>query len=165
MTEVMEKTWRQRAKELGVSLMKEPLGTGARKKAEVLADIEAAEAGLVKSYSNIAEILTEVTEEEVGMALVRAEFPDNFTIPVDVVLNDTTTNEPFIAETCETTLVPECEAIQPVAEIEPIDLHEPWQNDGRKTEVEPLMRRIETLENRFNLLIDAISKSKKVRDI
>ena len=99
------------------------------------------------------------------MALVGTGFSDNFTIPVDVVLNDTTTNEPFIAETCETTLVPECEVIQPVPEIEPIDLHEPWQNDGRKTEVEPLMRRIETLENRFNLLIDAISKSKKVRDI
>ena len=137
MTEVMEKTWRQRAKELGVSLMKEPLGTGARKKKEVLADIEVAETQLV----------------------------GDFTIPVDVRLEDTTTNEPFIVETCETTLVPECEAIQPVAEIEPIDLHEPWQNDGRKTEVEPLMRRIETLENRFNLLIDAISKSKKVRDI
>lgn len=33
-------TWRQKAKRLGVRLMKEPKGTGARTKEEVLADIE-----------------------------------------------------------------------------------------------------------------------------
>lgn len=35
--------WRQQAKELGIPLMKEPKGTGARRKVDVLADIEIAQ--------------------------------------------------------------------------------------------------------------------------
>ena len=38
---IPEQTWRQEAKDLGISLMKEPVGSGARKKEDVLADIEA----------------------------------------------------------------------------------------------------------------------------
>ncbi len=40
-SEVPEPTWRQDAKDLGISLMKEPKGSGMRKKVDVLADIEA----------------------------------------------------------------------------------------------------------------------------
>jgi len=52
-----------------------------------------------------------------------------------------------------------------VSVIEPVPEHPPWENDGNPTEVEGLMRRIETLENRLNKVIEAISKSKKVKGL
>lgn len=52
-----------------------------------------------------------------------------------------------------------------VSVIEPIAERPPWEDDGKPTEVEELMRRIETLENRLNRVIEAISKSKKVKGL
>lgn len=69
----------------------------------------------------------------------------------------TLTCEPPIA-TIETVEVPP-------TEIEPVPEHPPWEDDGKLTEVEPLMRRIETLENRVNRIVEAISKSKKVKGL
>lgn len=118
MTETMTPTWRERAKVLGISLMKEPLGTGARKKAEVLADIEKAEESMSFAFE-----------------------PDE-TKRTGVITF--TGNDDFI--------------------VEPVEEHEPWQI-GDSTPIEDLYRRIEALENRVNRLVDALSKSKRVRDI
>jgi len=56
------------------------------------------------------------------------------------------------------------EPIEPTI-IEPIEEHPKWENDGNPTEVEGFMRRIEALENRVNRIVDAISKSKKVKGL
>jgi hypothetical protein len=48
--------------------------------------------------------------------------------------------------------------------IEPIDEHE-LHTEGNPVEIHNFMQRIETLEDRFNKLIIAISKSRKVKDI
>jgi hypothetical protein len=49
-------------------------------------------------------------------------------------------------------------------EVECVPEHEPYV-EGTSFKYVDLWRRVEVLENRFNLLIDRISKSKKVKDV
>jgi hypothetical protein len=53
---------------------------------------------------------------------------------------------------------------EPAPDIDPIPEHEPYRR-GEVLDYELVMRRMETLENRVNKLIEAILKSKSVKNI
>lgn len=142
MTEaVLEKVdWRAQAKELGIRMYQ-------RTKVDVLADIEAASKGEpLEPEAN----LTVTTEEETEAKEISETIP-----PGTIITRDGADVDASVIETVEV----------PPTVIEPIAEHQPWKNDGEPTEVEGLMRRVETLENRLNSVIEAISKSKKVKGL
>lgn len=135
MTEVMEKTWREQAKELGIK-------TGRRTKVDVLADIEA---------ETIRRAADALLEKQHWCELCKKMHSDEFACQ---------------GGNTGITQLPESQTVIPNDDlaIEPVQIRVPWQI-GDETPIEELYRRIEALENRVNELIEAISKSKKVKGI
>jgi len=150
--EIHEMPWRARAKELGIRMYR-------RKKVDVLADIATMEYPPTEKelLGNIEKF--DKTEEKFKTL---AEQPEIAVTPGTLTMDSADFNAPEATGELSITAIQMPEG---VSVIEPVPEHPPWENDGNPTEVEGLMRRIETLENRFNRLIEAISKSKKVKGL
>ena len=118
--------------------------------------VRAKELGIRMYRRTKVDVLADIAAYEVAIK-------ESLEQPSDATVGIEATPQPDITDTLPSATLEVTEV--PPTTIEPIPEHPPWENDGSATEVEGLMRRIETLENRLNCVIEAISKSKKVKGI
>lgn len=164
MTEVLEKVdWRAQAKNLGIRMYR-------RTKVDVLADIEAASKEEMPDETSV-----EPEVDNNGLSISVTQMPGGVSMAEPIEVPST-----VVKDGADDTANIICESIEPITE------HPKWELDGEPTPVEDLMRRIETLEEtvnrlldktlsmetkiqltnmRINHLVDAISKSRRVKGI